>query len=71
MARLGQLVEYSAKTPVLVATAIVAATLMLAVFLALPIGGDLLDARFGNTYVTALEAMATHAFVRRMRPGAG
>ena len=60
MPRLKRLVELAARTPVLVATAIIAATLVVAVFPALPIGGDLLDTRFGYTHAAVLEAMATY-----------
>lgn len=55
-----QLLEFAARTRVLVTTGIIAATLLLAVFLALPIGGDLLDARFGYTHATTMEAMAVY-----------
>lgn len=60
MARPKRLVAFAARTPVLVTTGIAAAALLVAVFPALPIGGDLLDARFGYTHATALEAMAAY-----------
>lgn len=58
MNRLKRFVEFAAKTPVLITTAIISATLVVVVFPALPIGGDLLDARFGYSHSAVLEAMA-------------
>lgn len=60
MTRFKRLVGFAAKTPVLVATAITATTLVVLVFPALPIGGDLLDARFGYTHADVLQAMAAY-----------
>ena len=58
-------VAFAAKTAVLATTGITATTLLLVVFPALPIGGDLLDARFGYTCAEALEAMAAYGEVGR------
>ena len=58
--RLKRLLEFAARTPVLVVAAIVATSLVVAVFPALPIGADLLDARFGYTHAAVMEAMAAY-----------
>ena len=51
MTRLKRSVAFAAKTAVLATTGITATTLLVVVFPALPIGGDLLDVRFGYTSV--------------------
>lgn len=60
MTRLRRYVEFAARTPVLVAAAIIATALVAAVFPSLPIGGDLLDARFGYTHADVLRALAAY-----------
>lgn len=57
--RCQRLVEFAARTPVLVATA-GAAIALLFVFPALPVGGELLDARFGYSHAEANTAMSAY-----------
>ena len=49
-------VAFAARTPVLVVAAAVAALLVVGVFPAVPVGGDLLDASFGYTHEQAMAA---------------
>ena len=58
MERLETCFEFTARVPVLVVTAAVSAALIALLFPALPIGGELLDGRFGYTLEEALAAMA-------------
>lgn len=58
--RLQRLLEFAARTPVLVATAGAAVALLVFVFPALPVGGELLDARFGYSHAEANAAMSAY-----------
>ena len=60
MRRLQRLAEFAARTPVLVATSGVAMALLVFVFPALPVGGELLDARFGYSHADANAAMSAY-----------
>lgn len=60
MKRFHRLIEFAAKTPVLVATAVVAIVLLVFVFPALPLGGELLDARFGYSHADVIAAMSAY-----------
>lgn len=60
MTRLRLCFEFTARVPVLVVTAVVSAALITLVFPALPIGGELLDGRFGYTLDEVLAAMTAY-----------
>ena len=60
MTRLTRWIEFTAKTPILLTTAFIAVMLLVVMFPALPIGGELLDARFGYTHAEVVDALAVY-----------
>ena len=50
--------EFAARTPVLAGTGAIGLALVAVVFPSLPVGGELLDARFGYTFEEAVASMA-------------
>jgi len=58
--RYQRLVEFAARTPVLVTTAVGAIALLVFAFPALPLGGELLDARFGYSHADVNAAMSAY-----------
>ena len=58
--RVQRLVEFAARTPVLITTAAVAIALLVFAFPALPLGGELLDARFGYSHADVNAAMSAY-----------